>query len=168
MAMPDIEKYLRYDKPSGFFFWRESVNSNGYSGKRAGHQNERGYRQITLLGVNYLEHRLVAELYLPKEEGRDHINHINGVKFDNRVCNLEWCSPKENVIHAYKTGLAKGKPFDGNPNAKITKKDAIFCIKNYKPRDRLFGARALAKRFGVDKSTICLILKGVNWKGVTL
>lgn len=52
-------------------------------------------------------HRLVAENFLKKIEGKTNINHIDGDKHNNVVANLEWCTPKENAIHAFKNGLHK-------------------------------------------------------------
>lgn len=42
-------------------------------------------------------HRLVAIAFIPKIEGKEYIDHINGIKSDNRVKNLRWCTIKENL-----------------------------------------------------------------------
>lgn len=70
-----------------------------------------GYENLTLRKDNkqYTRnvHRLVADsFYDGDHEGRD-VNHIDGDKKNNFVGNLEFCSRKENTIHAFKTGLAK-------------------------------------------------------------
>lgn len=51
--------------------------------------------------------RLIAKLWIPNPNNLPVVNHINGIKDDDSVENLEWCTDSENEFHAYRTGLKK-------------------------------------------------------------
>lgn len=67
--------------------------------------DKKGYSIVTLFKDNKSKnlkiHRLVATAFIPNKNSLPQINHINGIKTDNRVENLEWCTSNENIKHRY-------------------------------------------------------------------
>lgn len=76
-----------------------------------------GYLQVGLSnnGLKHIKvHRLVAETFIPNPNNLPQINHKDGNKQNNNVDNLEWCTCSENIIHAFKNNLKKGKRDEEN------------------------------------------------------
>lgn len=98
-------------------------------------------------------HRLVLSAFTGYPDKMLDVNHKNGFKTDNRLCNLEWCTRSENMLHAYRTGLTT--------TAKLTAMDVR--------RIRILigqGMRhaVIAAMYGVSRSSIAMIACGLNWK----
>lgn len=76
--------------------------------------NTWGYNHVHLNNKFKTVHRLVLSTFIPNINNLREVNHINGIKSDNRLDNLEWISSSENSLHALKNGLQKPtKPWLG-------------------------------------------------------
>lgn len=129
-----------------------------------------GYKQVALWSGGKphwrMIHRLVWEAFhdKPIPDGMQ-INHLNGDPADNRLANLEVCTPSENVVHAIENW---GRPINCRPifghangSAKLTGQDVRAIRAEYSAG----GIRQidLARKFGVSQKTISLITRGEIW-----
>lgn len=91
-----VLELLDYNPETGVFTRKITTSSRAKAGSRAGTVHRYGYRQINIGGRIYKEHRL-AWLVVHGTWPRDQIDHINGVKDDNRIANLREATNAENM-----------------------------------------------------------------------
>lgn len=110
-------------------------------------------------------HRLVAEAFIPNPENKPTVNHKNGVKSDNRVENLEWCTPREQNLHAYKVlrrkvGITLG---ESHGRSTLTENDVRAIRRRLREG---FSKTDIGKTFGVSRTVIRQIETGRTWTHV--
>ena len=103
-------------------------------------------------------HRLVAEVFIPRIDGANHVNHKNSDKTDNRVENLEWVTLQENAQHA---------AVNGNVGKRILTCGDVVAIKKALQSPYRGIVRALGAKYGVTPEAISAIRHGKNWKHVS-
>ncbi len=95
-----------------------------------------------------LVHRLVADAFLPKIDGKEQVNHINGIRTDNDASNLEWCSSSENNLHKYRV-----LGYDSHRKMKVR------CVENGK----IYGSlREAANDTCSHESKVSLVVNGLR------
>ena len=79
------------------------VRNKGTKKRLTAHPNGgAGYLKVKLYGKSKYVHRLVAESFYPERSGEElYVNHLNGDKTDNRLSNLQWVTPSDNMKHAF-------------------------------------------------------------------
>lgn len=126
--------------------------------------NTRGYSQINLQHNKYkktfLVHRLIADAFLCRPKNMDQVNHKNGIKTDNRVDNLEWCTIQENITHSITTGLKKKQRGEQLPFSKLKEADVLFIRSSTLPH------KVLCEKFGVYISTIEKVKARQTWRHI--
>ena len=144
------------------------VRSNvGKSKIRKTTVSQRGYQIIILRiggkSVTTSIHRLMADAFLwkPKGSKKNQVNHINGIKLDNRLENLEWSTASENMQHARDTGLNTSIG-ETSPQAKLTEAE----VRDIRLLTESMTTTQLAKVYNVCKSTISSIVNRKSWKHI--
>ena len=93
---------------AGQLFWRESAQkpkwwNTKYAGKRAGTRHSCGYRLIITNYKHYFEHRIIYEMHNGPIKNGAQIDHINGIRSDNRIENLRAASQSQNNMNYRKS-----------------------------------------------------------------
>ena len=139
----ETENYIIYSNGK-VFSKRRNKFLNGSTDKY-------GYLIYQLGNKNRVKaHRLIALSFIPNQENKPQVNHIDGNKKNNDVSNLEWVTNSENLKHAHKIGLIKNKK--GKEDSK-TKEIFVFNREG----ELLFscwGLKEAEEKTGIDWTAI--------------
>lgn len=130
-----------------------------------------GYPYVDLQDVKnkkverYTIHRLVAIHFIPNPENKPQVNHINSIRDDNRVENLEWVTNLENVQHSQAAGRFNHRG-ENNNSAKLTEKQVVE-IKVLLAKGDLNNVQ-IGKIFNATRENIRDIKHGKIWNHVTI
>jgi hypothetical protein len=113
--------------------------------------HNKGYYRLPINGRKTLLHRLLAETFIPNPNNLPQVNHKSGIKTDNRLENLEWCTGLENTHHAFTTGLQIKKLT--KEQVKEIKESQLTCY-------------GLSKIYNVNSNAIRKIKNNISWKHI--
>lgn len=131
--------------------------------RKLSHNITTGYVMVSLMDMKqkmHLKsvHRLVAIAFMPNPMSKTDVNHINGIKTDNRLSNLEWNTRSENMFNGYKIGVIPKQIGEGNPRSKLLEVNILDI------RASSLSNVELAKMYSVTSVTIKDVRKGKIWK----
>ncbi len=120
-----------------------------------------GYRIVRIYKLTQKVHRLVAKAFIPNPKNHPQVNHINGIKHDNRTMNLEWCDQSHNLKHAFKLGLMQQPQ---GHNSTLSKIDRVGIIVIREGHAKGIRQSEISKYFNVSRANICNIVACKSYK----
>lgn len=146
---------------------RDRFNSRGYKLKGkllSQHYSHKGYIIVALCKDNARAttsiHRLMAQAFIPNPDNKSQINHLNGIKDDNRLENIEWATQEENMRHAYDTGLKTFPVGELNSNTTLSEEDVANIIDEYNKGKTL---PQMSEEKQISLSILRGIIYGKSW-----
>lgn|SRR5574344_2142255 len=105
----------------------------------------------------YRAHVLILNTFIAKPRDNMQVNHVNGIKTDNRLENLEWCTPSENIIHSISIGLKRPSDKQKSACSKHNKENYSFPVigTNIKTGEKIYSYSIQnTKKYGFSPSSV--------------
>jgi subtilase family serine protease len=126
---------------------------------------KRGYYTVDLSlngkRKNVKIHRLIAIHFIPNPECKKYVNHIDGIKTNNSISNLEWCTAMENNVHAKNNGLNKDFG-ETHHNSKLSNSDVI----GIRELAGTLTHEEISVRYNTSRKNITKIINRQTWKRI--
>lgn len=170
-------------QPPGYFIFPDGtvVSMRSGTARVLVHGRTAGYPSVaTKIGRKIgrkhrcvLVHRLLALAFIPNPEGKPQVNHLDGVKTNFALDNLEWCTDAENKFHAHRTGLWRHDTEKRRAASHIAALKMIRAWRRYTPhqvaeiktlRRAGMSYSAIARKFDCHNTTIRSICKGLTYQ----
>jgi len=107
-------------------------------------------------------HRLVAEAFIDNPEKKKCVNHINGIKTDNRAENLEWATHRENTLHAVENKLMRPPKGESHPYS-ILKNEDVLKIRELR---KTLKNTEISKIYNISTRTVRNVVNYKSWKHI--
>lgn len=114
-------------------------------------------------GYSIWMHRTLGSMFIDNPDNHTVINHIDGNKHNYSLDNLEWCTPSENSLHAYRLKLRSPMLGSTNGNSRFTEKEVKAIKKRLISGERV---KDISISYGVTHSVISAIKNGRSWSHV--
>lgn len=153
LTQQELKENLHYNSETGIFTWSRD-SSRVKKGQTAGTKIREGYIAICVNAIQYRAHRL-AWLYMTGEIPKDCIDHINGIRDDNRFNNLREATNAQNIHNQTKPhknnktgflGVSKNKYYNKKYKATIKTGGILLCLGYFNTPEEAHEAYLKAKR----------------------
>lgn len=164
--MEEWKQIIENNKPVNY----DVSNMGQVRNRKTGHylaqmDDNGGYLELKIHGKTRKVHRLVMETFCPTDNDQLQVNHIDGDKTNNKLSNLEWVTPRQNMRHAVRTGLhkaLKGEDHPMNINSEEKIINACEMLESGK-----YSRKEVANITGISHGVIKQITRGVLWSHIS-
>lgn len=128
-----------------------------------------GYEFIVIhydnISYGFEVHRMLANMFIENDDpiNKTQVNHIDGNKINNYIFNLEWVTPKDNILHAWNNGLINS--YGENNGNNVYCEDDIRRVCEFLEKDYTF--KEISKFTGVSYAMISLIYRKKFWINIS-
>lgn len=128
--------------------------------------DKNGYYRFNIIfkgnHTTLMMHQVICKAFKENPDNKPQINHVDGNKKNNHIDNLEWCTCKENIRHAYDSGLCDKTKYGNHHLSKLKPEDVLYIKRELKSKEKSLAE--LARMFNVSSHSIYCIKVGKSYR----